>query len=215
MIERPAFGDLDNACVMEIMGDRTFFGDREKGSRIYVNGNPRKPKLPDNSYLESIAWSLTVPGRPAELIFPTAAQLIDITSLKGGFFQCNSSSYSLTRLLTGQLDACVDFANRYYRDIPKLVEDAFVNAGRGYVLGMCPYDFAAALLIVEEAGCVVSDAYGNNFDEVLLLDSSIANQRTLIAATNEALHTKLLTFFDTRITQVEAAWKRRAREAAN
>src|SRR5690606_12088744 len=107
--------------------------------------------------LEQMSWDMTVPARPAELIFPTAAKLIDLTSLKGGFFACNSTSYSLTRLLTNQLDACVDFANRYLRDIRPVVEDQFINAGRGVILGIAPYDIAASVLIAQEAGCVVTD----------------------------------------------------------
>jgi myo-inositol-1(or 4)-monophosphatase len=150
-----------------------------------------------------MAWSMTVPARPAELIFPVSAKLIDISSLKGGFFACNSSAYSLTRLLTNQLDACIDIANRFYRDIPDAVEDSFINAGRGVVLGVYPYDFAAALLIVQEAGCVVTDAYGEGFDDVLLLDSSPQNQHSIVAATNKDLHAKLLGYYDTRIIQLE------------
>jgi myo-inositol-1(or 4)-monophosphatase len=157
-----------------------------------------------------MAWTMTVPARPAELIFPTAARLIDLTSLKGGFFACNSTSYSLTRLLTNQLDACVDFANRYLRDIPEAVQDQFVNAGRGIILGIAPYDIAASVLIAKEAGAIVSDAYGNSFDDVLLLDSSVGNHRSLIAASNRELYDKLMSFFDTRINQYEQLLKRRA-----
>jgi myo-inositol-1(or 4)-monophosphatase len=104
----------------------------------------------------------------------------------------------------------VDFANRYYRDIPDIVEDQFINAGRGIVLGIAPYDLAASLLIAEEAGCVVTDAYGQSFDEVLLLDSSVGNQRSMIAASNSELHGKLMDFFDTRMNQFEQLLKRRA-----
>lgn len=150
-----------------------------------------------------MTWSMTIPARPAELIFPTAARIIDLSSLKGGFFACNSTSYSLTRLITNQLDACVDVANRYYRDIPDRVEDYFINAGRGKVIGIAPYDMAGALLITQEAGCIVTDAYGNTFDDLLLLDSSKGNHRSLIAAANKPLHEKLLSFFDTRIKQYE------------
>jgi myo-inositol-1(or 4)-monophosphatase len=153
---------------------------------------------------------MTVPGRPAELIFPTAARFIDLTSLKGGFFACNSTAYSLTRLLTNQLDACVDFAGRFYKDIPDLVTDNFLNAGRGQVLGVAPYDMVAALLIAQEAGCRVTDAYGRGFDDVMLLDSSAPNHQTIIAAASRELHEKLLSFFDTRVTQFENLLKRRA-----
>jgi len=213
VIERPAMADVDSALVMEILGERSFFAERGKGVRIHVDDHLKRPKLSDNANLEMVTWAMTVPARPAELIFPTAARLIDLTSLKGGFFACNSTSFSLTRLLTNQLDACVDFSMRFMRDIPDLVHDYFINAGRGKVIGIAPYDMAAALLIAQEAGCIVTDAYGQGFDDVLLLDSSEGNHQSLIAAANPALHEKLLSFFDTRIRQFEGLLMRRA--AAN
>ena len=209
VIERPTVADLDNACILEILGDRSFYAEYGKGARVYSDGHLKKTRLSQNTDLESVSWSMTVPARPAELIFPTAARFIDLTSLKGGFFACNSTSYSLMRLLTGQLDACVDFANRFYRDIPEIVEDQFLNAGRGVVLGVCPYDYAGALLIAEEAGCIVTDAYGKRFHEVLLLDSSVSSHRSVIASSNAALHGKLLNYFNTRIEQLETLLKKR------
>ena len=209
VIERPTMADVESACVMEIMGERTFYAERGKGARIYTpDGKTKKPKLSENVNLETIAWSMTVPARPAALIFPTAAPLIDLTSLKGGFFACNSTSYSLTRLLTNQLDACVDFASRYMKEIPDMVQDQFINAGRGTILGIAPYDMAASLLIAQEAGCIVTDAFGEHFDDVLLLDSSENNHQSIIAASNAALHEKLLSIFDTRIKQYVAAMHR-------
>lgn len=210
VIERPTMADVDNALVMEIMGPRTFFAQRGKGAKMYVDGQYKRPKLSKNEDLETMAWTMTVPGRPAELIFPTAAKLIDLTSLKGGFFACNSTAYSLTRLLSNQLDACIDFANRYLRDLEDAVEDQFINAGRGAVLGVSPYDLAGALLIANEAGAVVTNAYGETFDDVLILDSSVANQQSVIAAANKELHKKLLEFFDTRIRQYGRLLERRA-----
>lgn len=210
VIERPVIGDIDNACVMEILGPRVFYAERGKGTRIFVDGQPRRPKLSRNTNLETVVWAMTVPARPAKLIFTAARDLIDLTSLKGGFFACNSTSYSLTRLLTNQLDACVDVANRFYRDIRELVEDDFINAGRGIVLGIAPYDVAASVLIAQEAGCTVTDAYGQSLNDVLLLDSSVGNQRSLIAAANPELHGLLMNLFDQSIKQLELVLKRRA-----
>lgn len=210
IIERPSLGHIDNACIYEIMGNRSFYAERGKGTRMYIDGQYKKPRLSKNTDLETMAWSMTVPARPAELIFPTAAKLIDLSSLKGGFFACNSTSYSLTRLLTNQLDATVDFANRYLRDLGEIVDDHFINAGRGAQLGVAPYDIAASLLIAEEAGCVVTDAYGDSLENVLVLDSSTANQTSVIAAANKDLHEKLMSFFSTRIAQFERLLERRA-----
>jgi len=210
VIERPCMADVDNACVAEILGNRVFYAERGKGVRITQDGHFRRAKLSKNVDLETVSWSMTVPARPAQLIFPTAAKLIDLTSLKGGFFACNSTSHSMTRLLTNQLDACVDVANRFLRDVPDMVKDHFINAGRGVIMGIAPYDLAACLLIAEEGGCTVSDAYGHGFEDVLLLDTSVENQRSVIAAANAELHDKVLRFFDRRIAQWEQLLKKRA-----
>jgi len=214
VIERPCMADIDNACVAEIVGDRVFYAERGKGTRITQGEHVRRPKLSKNTNLEMMAWTMTVPGRPADLIFPTAAKLIDLSSLKGGFFACNSTSFSLSRLLTNQVDACLDFANRFHRDIPSLVKDHFINAGRGTIVGLAPYDLAASLLIAQEAGCVVTDAYGRKFDDVLLLDTTVENQRSVIAAANPELHEKLFKYVDMRVQQLEALLRRRAERAA-
>lgn len=209
VIERPTMGDVDSALVMEIFGDRTFHAEKGKGARMWQGDTLKRPKLSPNTSLESLTWSMTVPARPAELVFQTAAKLIDLSSLKGGFFACNATSYSLTRLVTGQQDAAIDVATRYIRDVPTLVRDRFINAGRGAVLGIAPYNLAAGLLIALESGCVVTDAHGKGFDHVLLLDSSESNHQSMIAASNRELHEKLMIYFDTRIKQVEAALEKR------
>lgn len=208
VIERPTMADLDSAVVLELLGDRSFQAERGKGVKIHTGSQSRRVKLSSNDDLDSLTWSMTVPARPAELIFPTAARLIDCSSLKGGFFACNSTAYSLTRLLTNQLDACLDFANRYYRDMPDRLQGLFERAGCGKVIGIAPYDLAAALLIAQEAGCTVTNAYGKGFDDVLLLDSSPSNHLSLVAAANPKLHAKLMDFLQKRIHQMETLLNR-------
>lgn len=207
VIERPTMADVDNAVVLELLGDRCFQAERGKGVKITAGTQPRRPKLSVNTELRTMIWSMTVPGRPAELVFPTVARLIDHSSLEGGFFACNSTAYSLTRLLTNQLDACVDIANRYYRDIPDKVQRLFENAGQGRVIGIAPYDLAAALLVAQEAGCVVTDAYGKNFNDVLLLDSTASNHLSLVAAASKGLHAKLMEFLGKRIEMLESRFR--------
>ncbi len=207
VIERPTMADVDNAVVLELLGDRCFQAERGKGVKITAGTQPRRPKLSVNTELRTMIWSMTVPGRPAELVFPTVARLIDHSSLEGGFFACNSTAYSLTRLLTNQLDACVDIANRYHRDIPDKVQRLFENAGQGRVIGIAPYDLAAALLVAEEAGCVVTDAYGKSFNDVLLLDSTASNHLSLVAAANKGLHAKLMEFLVKRIEMLEGRFQ--------
>ena len=65
----------------------------------------------------------------------------------------------MTRVVTGQLDAYVEPGPRLVEDVPGMREE-FERVGGGAVLNNSPYDLAAAALILEEAGAVVTDAYG-------------------------------------------------------
>ena len=202
VIERPTYKDLDNACIAEVMSDRIFYAERGEGTFIISSDAKKRPKLSNNTDIETLNWSLTIPGRPAYLIFNTAGKLIDLSSLRGGFFACNSSSFSLTRLVTGQLDACVDISVRFFKEFPEGTRDMFLKSGKGSIIGPAPYDLCPALLIAEEAGCVFTNTEGDNFDNVLLLDTHPENYQTLIAASNSELHDYLLEFFNERIEQV-------------
>lgn len=202
VIERPTYKDLDNACIAEIMSDRIFYAERGEGTTIISNDGKKRPKLSNNTDIETLNWSLTVPGRPSYLIFNAAGKLIDLSSLRGGFFTCNSTSYSLTRLVTGQLDACVDISVRFYKEFPEGTRDMFLKSGKGSLIGPAPYDLCPALLIAQEAGCVFTNTEGDNFDNVLLLDTHSENYQSLIAAANTELHDYLLEFFNERIEQI-------------
>ncbi len=202
VIERPTFKHLDNACIAELMTDRIFYAEKGGGTTIYSEDGKKRSKLSNNTDIETLNWSMTTPGRPSYLIFNAAGKLIDLSSLRGGFFTCNSSSYSLTRLVTGQLDACVDIATRFYKEFPEGTRDMFLKSGKGSIIGPAPYDLCPALLVAQEAGCIFTNSEGDNFDNVLLLDTHPENYQTLIAASNSELHDYLLEFFNERIEQV-------------
>ena len=68
-------------------------------------------------------------------------------------------------------------------------------------MALFPYDVAAALLIAEESGCVVTDARGRSLGSRALLDSSAGNLLSVVAATNEPLHRALL-------SEIEAGFER-------
>ncbi len=202
VIERPTFKDLDNACVVELLNDRIFYAERGEKTVIIEDGVKKKPRLSNNTDLEMLSWSLTVPGRPSSLIFNAASKLIDLSSLRGAFYACNSTSYSLTRLVTGQLDACVDIAIKFLRDYSEGTREKFLKAGKGSIIGPAPYDLCPGLLIAEQAGCVFSNLDGESFDYTLLLDTHPENYQTLIAAANADLHNYLLDFFHERVEKV-------------
>ena len=62
-------------------------------------------------------------------------------------------------VVTGKLDAYVEPGPRMVADVPGMREE-FERVGGGAVLNNSPYDLAASVLILEEAGAVVTDAYG-------------------------------------------------------
>lgn len=202
VIERPTFKDLDNACVVELLNDRIFYAEKGERTVIIEDGVKKRPKPSNNTDLETLSWSLTVPGRPSSLIFNAASKLIDLSSLRGAFYVCNSTSYSLTRLVTGQLDACVDIAIKFLKDCPELTKDKFLKSGKGSIIGPAPYDLCPALFIAQEAGCVFSNLDGDSFDNTLLLDTHPENFQTLVAASNSELHEYLLDFFHERVEKI-------------
>jgi fructose-1,6-bisphosphatase/inositol monophosphatase family enzyme len=76
-------------------------------------------------------------------------------------------------------------------DVPGL-HQRFTEVGGGAVLNNSPYDLAAAVLCVEEAGAVVTDAHGAPLTDRPLLGSGHDYQMSCVAAANETLHTAIL-----------------------
>ena len=89
-------------------------------------------------------WSLEFNGHPAKLMTDAYGHLIDQSANNGGVFVFNSASYSISRIITGQMDAYVDIGNRLLKDDPKLLSD-FQQVGNGQVLHLFPYDIAASV----------------------------------------------------------------------
>jgi myo-inositol-1(or 4)-monophosphatase len=197
-VENLALGDVTHACLAEIVGRRIFTAQRGGDAQWREGAHVYRPRLSSETDLDSIAWSLGIVGRPACPLFEVMGELVDRTSLAGGFFSCNAISFSLTRLVTGQLDAALDIANRIYRDCPE-TRGAFLAAGHGAIMGLWAYDLAAAVLVVREAGCIVTDAYGEPIDSTPALSGDAESLRSLIAAGNPALHQRLLDYVNTHM----------------
>ena len=112
------------------------------------------------------------------------AELIDASSVGGGTFDLGSATYDMTRIVTGQLDAYIEPGPRIVAEVPGMREE-FERVGGGAVLNNSPYDLAAAALIcLEEAGAVVTDAYGAPLDDRPLLGSGAEFQISCVAAAN-------------------------------
>jgi len=148
-------------------------------------------KLSPNIDPDQMFWSMEFNGHPARIMTHCLGDLIDASANKGGVFIFNSASFSISRVITGQLDCYVDIGNRITRDVPSLDED-FRRVGNGKLLHLFPYDIAAAVYIAERAGAVITDAYGQSLGNTRLLDISSGNLQSCIAASNPTLHAKVM-----------------------
>ena len=72
-------------------------------------------------------------------------------------------------------------------------------------MGLFPYDIAAAKLIAEEAGCVVTDAHGRSLDDRHVLDTSEGNILSCVAATNRTLHERILEQIDRGFARLDSS----------
>jgi fructose-1,6-bisphosphatase/inositol monophosphatase family enzyme len=71
-------------------------------------------------------------------------------------------------------------------------EAAVVGVGEGAVCTNFPYDVAAAALVVEEAGAVITHADGRSLADHPAIGCSRAHGLAVLGAANHELHGKLL-----------------------
>jgi myo-inositol-1(or 4)-monophosphatase len=86
-------------------------------------------------------------------------------------------------------------------DVPGMREE-FERVGGGSVLNNTPYDLAASVLILEEAGATVSDAYGRPLGPNPLLGSGAEFQMSIVASANPVLHDSILREIDAGISRL-------------
>ncbi len=184
----PTMGDVQTGCVIEIKSGRLFVAERGAGLEP-------PPALSGNTEVARMFWAYGLRGRPMRVIAEVIGDLIDASSVGGGTFDLGSASFDLTRIATGQLDAYVEPGPRVVADVPGMREE-FERVGGGAVLNNSPYDLAAAALVVEEAGGVVTDAYGNSLAERPVLGSGPDYQLSCVAAATPELHEAIVRELD-------------------
>jgi myo-inositol-1(or 4)-monophosphatase len=108
----------------------------------------------------------------------------------------------MTRVVTGQLDAYVEPGPRIVDEVPGAL-DEFRRVGGGHVLNNSPYDLAAAVLCLEEAGAVVTDAYGDSLEGRPLLGSSVEFQMSVVASASRDLHERLIGEIDAGVARLQ------------
>jgi myo-inositol-1(or 4)-monophosphatase len=192
----PSMGDVSVGCVVEIPSGAVFLAERGRG---LVESPP--VRLSANERLERMFWTYGFRGRPARPTAEVLAELIDASSVGGATFELGSAAFDMTRVVTGQLDAYVEPGPRLVADVPGMRAD-FERVGGGAILNNAPYDVAAAALVLEEAGALVSDAYGRPLGQRPLLGSGTDYQISVVASANQALHDLILREVDAGIARV-------------
>jgi myo-inositol-1(or 4)-monophosphatase len=187
-------GDVVSGCVMEIKSGRAFVAERGAGL------DPA-PALSANRDLSRMFWAYGLRGRPVRAIAEVLGELIDASSVGGATFDLGSATYDMTRIVTGQLDAYVEPGPRIVAEVPGMREE-FERLGDGVVLNNSPYDLAAAALILEQAGAVVTDAHGGALAERPLLGSGAEFQISCVAAANPQLHEAVVRELDLGIERL-------------
>jgi myo-inositol-1(or 4)-monophosphatase len=192
----PTMGDVAVGCVAEIKSGALFVAERGAGCEPV-------PRLSANTDLTKMFWVYGLRGRPVRAIAEVLAELVDGSSVGGGTFDLGSATFDMTRVVTGQLDAYIEPGPRMVSDIPGMRE-AFERVGGGAVLNNSPYDLAAVALICEEAGAVVSDAYGGSLAGRRLLGSGAEFQISCVTAANQQLHSEICRAVDRGIERLSA-----------
>ncbi|MCZ7663680.1 MAG: hypothetical protein M5U22_12455 [Thermoleophilia bacterium] len=190
--ERPVMDDVVYGVVREIKEGGIFRAARGEGVELVASdGTRRSPIISTNIDLDRLFWTIGFRGRPAVELATTLGGLIDRSSVDGAVFDIGSATYSMTRLLTGQLDAYIDVGPRMIEVAP-WVEARFRQVGHGSVLNNSPHDVAASALILQEAGCPVTDAAGRNLGDRPLLGSDMGFQMSVVASANAGVHKAVL-----------------------
>ena len=207
--EDARLGDVSYGVVEELKtGDRFWAGRGDGAHVVTADGAARELALSQNTDLSALFWTAGLRGRP---VLPTSIvleELVDGSSMGGGYFDLGSAAFNLTRIVTGQLDAYVDVGRRIVDEVPS-TEAAFLSVGEGAVCTNFPYDVAAAALIVSEAGGVVTHADGRPLDDHPAVGSSRRHGLAILGAANAPLHRDLLSALERGLARLQR-WEDRA-----
>lgn len=193
----PTMADVEIGCVIEIKSGRRFTAVR--GAGVSPAGT-----ISDSTEIDRMLWTYGFRGRPVVATATVLEGLLDASSVSGGTFDLGSATYDMTRVLTGQMDAYVEPGPRLVDEVDGMRAE-FERVGNGAVLNNSPYDLAAAALICEEAGVIVTDANGRSLAERKLLGSGHEFQMSCVCASTAELHQRIIDHLDRGIESLRAA----------
>jgi fructose-1,6-bisphosphatase/inositol monophosphatase family enzyme len=191
----PRMGDVQAASIIEIKTGIEYHAVRDGGVRSDV-----PVRLSANTSLERMFWTYGFRGRPARMTVEVLGELIDGASVGGATFELGSACFDSMCVLAGRLDAYLEPGPRLVAEIPSARAE-FERVGGGHVLNNSPYDLAAAVLLLEEAGAIVTDATGRTLRDRPLLGSGAEFQMSILACANPDLHTAVLREVDRGIAR--------------
>ena len=206
-----SLADVQAACLIELKSGNVISAERGKGVFLRVarsRGDSRidGTLLAQRADLTRLCWAHEVCARPADATYRVLGDLVNISSFGGGSFVFNSSSFAISRVVLGQIDAYID---PYVALLAGPEREKWLARSRelygGKVFGLFPYDIAAAAFIAREAGAIVSDVAtadkNGSLDSINLLDSSENALLSCIVSSNAALAAKLAEYLAPRIPQ--------------
>lgn len=193
----PTMGEVEVGCIVEIKSGERFIAERGRGVEP-------EPRLSRNTRVERMFWTYGLRGRPVRALMEVLAELVDASSVGGASFDLGSATYDMTRILTGQMDAYVEPGPRIVDEVPGMRAE-FERLGGGDVLNNSPYDLAAALLCLEQAGAIVTDAHGRSLAERPLLGSGHEFQMSCVASANRELHAAICREIDSGLERLRSA----------
>jgi myo-inositol-1(or 4)-monophosphatase len=193
-------GEVTLGCVVEIPSGTVFLAERGQGP---VEGP--QVRLSANDRLDRMFWTYGLRGRPSRPTVEVIGDLLDASSVGGGTFELGSAAFDMTRLVTGQLDVYVEPGPLLVEEVPGM-EEEFRRIGNGELLNNSPYDLAAAVLILEEAGAIVTDARGGTLADRPLLGSGGGYQMSVVASANASLHEQVLASVRAGVARLSAQW---------
>lgn len=194
--EGARLGDVEFGVVHEIKTGDRYWAVRGRGARgERADGTPIALRPSANVDLRALLWEAGLRGRPSLPMAVVLEALVDGASMGGGAFSLGSAAFALTRVANGQLDAYVDPGRRVLDAHPEL-EPEFLRVGEGAVCTNFPYDVAAGVLVVEEAGGIVTMADGSTVHDHPAIGSGREHGLAVLASGNPRLHAALLDALD-------------------
>jgi myo-inositol-1(or 4)-monophosphatase len=191
-VPQPTMEDVAVGVIQELKTGDLFVAEKGAGFGMTRADGGVIPFAPTTRLdLEGLFWALGFRGRPALVLAGVLADLIDVSSVGGAMFDIGSATYSITRVLTGQLDAYVDIGPAIIAAHP-VTEAEFRRVGRGAVLNNSPYDLAAAYLLCREAKLPIGDADGSSLGAKPVLGSDHRYQIASVVSSNDQLQERVI-----------------------